>query len=125
MVTICSADCFTEDQIDVGIFTLPEHCRRGLAALAAAATVEAAFKKGFQKVGWHCHTDNIASWKTAEKVGFKREQTYLYYFYDFDVIDHLAALGCFLLNEVNFRKRSIITSAFSPPAMKIQIITIT
>lgn len=104
VVTICSPDCFANDQIDIGIFTLPEYRRQGLAAAAAAATIGAAFKKGFRKVGWHCNTDNIGSWKTAEKVGFKRHITYFYYFYVFDEVDHLAGLGWFYFKQGQYNK---------------------
>jgi GNAT superfamily N-acetyltransferase len=104
VVTICQPDCFTADQIDIGIYTLPEYRRKGLAAVATAATVEAAFKRGFRKVGWHCNTENLGSWKTAEKVGFKRHKKYAYYFYIFDEIDHLAELGWFYFRQGQYQK---------------------
>ena len=77
----------------MGIFTHREHRRKGLAAIAAAATVEYALRHGFEAVGWHCNTDNIGSWKTAEKLGFERTCNYAYYYYMYDSVDHLAELG--------------------------------
>jgi RimJ/RimL family protein N-acetyltransferase len=104
VVTICSSDCFARDRIDVGIYTLPIFRHQGLASVATAATVEAAFNRGFQEVGWHCNADNIGSVKTAEKVGFKRQNKYFYYFYVFDEIDHMASMGWFYFKQGQYRK---------------------
>jgi len=93
LVSRCIADCRSGDQIDIGVETSPTHRRKGLAAIAAAATVEYCFRRGYGKVGWHCNAINVASWKTAEKVGFERQQEYTYYYYMCDPIDHLAELG--------------------------------
>ena len=92
-VAWCSPDCVAGDQIDVGIYTDPAHRKRGLAAAVVAATVEGCFQHGYRKVGWHCNAENIASWKTAEKVGFERNREYAYYYLIYDLIDHLAELG--------------------------------
>lgn len=40
VVSHCNADCAAGGQVDVGVYTDPAHRRRGLAAAAAAATVE-------------------------------------------------------------------------------------
>jgi RimJ/RimL family protein N-acetyltransferase len=93
IVSWCTPDCVAGDQIDVGIITLRAHRRRGLAAIAVAATVEQCFNKGYKAVGWHCNVINTASWKVAEKVGFERHREYAYYDYIYDPVDHLAELG--------------------------------
>ena len=93
VVSWCTPDCVAGDQIDVGIITDPAWRRRGLAAIAVAATVEHCLSHGFSAVGWHCNTDNVGSWKTAEKVGFERNREYAYYYYMYDPVDHLAELG--------------------------------
>jgi len=92
-VSWCVADCASGDRMTVSIITLRAHRRRGLAAVAAAATVEYALSHGFSAAEWHCDYDNIGSWKTAEKVGFERQREYTYYYYIFDPIDQLAQLG--------------------------------
>ncbi len=101
IVSECSADCRSGDQIDIGVATSPSHRRKGLATIATAATVEYCFRKGYRKVGWHCNQFNAGSWKTAEKVGFKRQGEYTYYYYMTDPLDHLAELGwhCYQLGE--------------------------
>ena len=93
IVSECTSDCRSGDQIDIGVGTSPAHRQKGLATIATAATVEYCFQKGYRKVGWHCNRFNVASWKTAEKVGFKRQGEYTYYYYMTDPLDHLAELG--------------------------------
>jgi RimJ/RimL family protein N-acetyltransferase len=95
------ADCRAGERIDVGIITDPAHRRRGLASIAAAATVEYCLSHGFSEVGWHCDYDNPGSWKTAEKVGFERASEYFYYYYIYELADQLAQLGwsCFKRGE--------------------------
>lgn len=87
-VTLCAtecvawsvADCRSGDACEIGIRTVEQYRRRGLAAITAAATVEHALSHGFSKVGWQCSEDNLGSIGTAEKVGFERERDYnLYY----------------------------------------------
>jgi RimJ/RimL family protein N-acetyltransferase len=92
-VAVCICDCVAGDRIDVGIFAHPDHRRKGLGASAVAATAEYCLGHGFRAVGWHCNADNVASWKTAEKVGFERNREYAYYYYIYDPVDHLAELG--------------------------------
>jgi len=93
IVAQCTADCFAGEQIDIGIVTAPVYRHKGLASIAAAATVEYCLNHGFKAVGWHCNAENVGSWKTAEKVGFKRNREYAYYFYIYDLVNHWAELG--------------------------------
>jgi GNAT superfamily N-acetyltransferase len=104
VVAWCTPDCVADDRIDVGIFTDPEHRRRGLASIAVAATVEHCLSSGFSAVGWHCNAENVASWKTAEKVGFVRNREYAYFYYMYDPIDHLAELGWYHYRQRDYRK---------------------
>ncbi|MBN2549291.1 MAG: GNAT family N-acetyltransferase [Anaerolineales bacterium] len=93
IVASCMSDCAAGEQIDIGIVTLGSHRRKGLSSAVTAATVEYCLLHGFKRIGWHCNAENVASWKTAEKVGFIRQREYFYYFYIYDPIDHLAELG--------------------------------
>jgi len=104
VVSWCVADCVAGDRIEVGINTDPGHRRRGLATIAAAAAVEDCLQRGFAMVGWHCEADNVASWKTAQKAGFRRERTYHRYYYMFDEVDHLAELGWFNFKRGDYGK---------------------
>ena len=104
IVSWCTPDCAAGEQIDIGIYTDPEHRQRGLAASVVAATVEGCFTHGYKNIGWHCNVDNIPSWKTAEKVGFVRNREYAYYYYMYDPIDHLAELGWYHYRKGQFSR---------------------
>lgn len=70
------ADCRSGAACEIGIQTLADFRRRGLATITAAATVEHALSSGFKSVGWHCNEDNLGSIGTAERVGFDLERRY-------------------------------------------------
>ena len=84
VVTICEsevvawsvADCITEGTCEIGIHTASKWRRKGMGAFTASGAIQCAFSIGMQSVGWHCHEENIASWRTAEKAGFALERTY-------------------------------------------------
>ncbi len=101
VVSWSQSDCTAADRIDIGARTEFRYRRRGLAAIAVAATAEFCLRSGFTAIGWHCEQDNVGSWKTAEKVGFRRNREYVYYYYIFDPLDHLAQMGwsCFKRGE--------------------------
>jgi len=100
----CTPDCTADDRIDVGVITHPSHRRKGLAAAVVAAAVEECFNQGFNAIGWHCNADNIGSRKTAEKVGFKQNRKYRYYYFMYDPIDHLAELGWYYYKLGDYKK---------------------
>ena len=103
-VAVCTCDCVAGDRIDVGVFTAREHRRKGVGAAVVAATVEECLRQGFRAVGWHCNADNVASWKTAEKVGFERNREYAYYYYIYDPIEHLAEVGYYYYRRGEYAK---------------------
>ncbi|MFN8511725.1 MAG: GNAT family N-acetyltransferase [Thermomicrobiales bacterium] len=72
----CLMDCAVGPRCEIGIATDPDYRRRGLAALATAATVAACLARGFTRIGWHCWTRNLGSRHTAERVGFAHAGTY-------------------------------------------------
>ncbi len=104
VVSWCVSDCTAGDRIEVGIISHPAHRRRGLAAVATAATVELCLEQGYSAVGWHCSVDNVGSWKTAEKAGFQRERTYTDFYYIYDPVDHLAELGWYYYRRGDYAR---------------------
>jgi predicted acetyltransferase len=60
---------------NIGVDTLEDHRRKGLSSLLVSMTLEEAKKRGRHCV-WDCMEDNIASARTAVKVGFELERTY-------------------------------------------------
>ncbi|MGD8998634.1 MAG: GNAT family N-acetyltransferase, partial [Anaerolineae bacterium] len=104
VVAWCTPDCVAGDRMDLGVITHPAHRRRGLAAVAVAASAEHCLSHGFTAVGWHCNADNVGSWRTAEKVGFERNRDYAYYYYMCDPIDHLAERGWYYYRRGAYAK---------------------
>lgn len=100
----CGMDCYFEDWVECGIFTAPEHRRKGLGAAAVAAFVEWAFDQGYKRVGWHCDDINHGSIHTALKVGFEQDQEYIYHSYQVNPVNHLAELGWFHYQRGNHQK---------------------
>jgi RimJ/RimL family protein N-acetyltransferase len=72
----CLMDCAVGARCEIGIATDPDYRRRGLAALATAATVATCLARGFTRIGWHCWTRNLGSRRAAERVGFAHSGTY-------------------------------------------------
>jgi RimJ/RimL family protein N-acetyltransferase len=93
VVSYSLSDCISGDECEIGIQTLPEYRRRGLATITAAANVEYAFSIGFRVVGWHTHDYNIGSQRTAESVGFSREREYTQYVCLMSEAMHIAETG--------------------------------
>jgi RimJ/RimL family protein N-acetyltransferase len=77
VVTVCMSDCTLGERIEIGIWTDPAYRRRGLAAMATAATVEACLAKGYTHIGWQCLANNIGSRSVAHKVGFQLDCEYI------------------------------------------------
>lgn len=73
---------------DAGLFTVEGFRRRGLASVTTGAAVEYGFVHGLTKINWTCSDDNIASIRTAEKLGFERQPNYLMYYIFFDTDNH-------------------------------------
>ena len=66
----CMADCVSGDRCEIGIHTIEQHRRRGLAACTVAATIEHCLSRGLTHIGWHCWSNNLASAATARAAGF-------------------------------------------------------
>jgi GNAT superfamily N-acetyltransferase len=90
-----STDCFDADWFECGIYTAPEHRRRGLGVVAVSALVAWGFDHGYTRVGWHCDDINHGSINIAKKVGFELDVEYTYYCYQVNQVNHLAELGWF------------------------------
>ena len=79
IVAWCLADSVVEGLADVGVETEPDHQRKGLAYACTCQTIETALDLGIERIGWHCHSINEPSVRTAEKAGFQEESRYLVY----------------------------------------------
>ncbi len=89
---------------EVGIATVPEHQRKGLATVAASALVEKAHAHGISRIGWHCWADNKPSVATAIAAGFELDQEYQVVYGWFNQSTNLAANGNAHLWEGQYRE---------------------
>ena len=60
----------SENSCELGIETFEDFKRKGYAKMLCQETINELFKLGYDKINWHCHTDNIGSSSTALKLGF-------------------------------------------------------
>lgn len=97
-------DCMNGDRCEIGIYTVPEYRGQGLATLTVAATVEQCLSAGLTTIGWHCDTDNVGSWKVAEKVGFEHVKDYVLYYCKTDEAEHLAEVGFFAFKAGRYQE---------------------
>ncbi|MCL4265145.1 MAG: GNAT family N-acetyltransferase [Anaerolineae bacterium] len=88
VVCVCSTDVISGAACEIGIETHPDHMRKRLATVVAAATVEYALAHGFRDIWWICADDNHASIGTAEKVGFEKQFESKGYFFILDEEKH-------------------------------------
>ena len=72
----CLAENSVQGRCEVGIKTLPDFQRQGIATAMANQFVSTAYDLGLSQLGWHCWKDNIASANTALKAGFHLEREY-------------------------------------------------
>jgi len=72
----CISEYNVGSRCEVGIETISEHRRRGLARLVAGAMFGYAASVGVKLIGWHCWADNLASVVTAERLGLARVAEY-------------------------------------------------
>ncbi|MFQ5979143.1 MAG: GNAT family N-acetyltransferase [Candidatus Heimdallarchaeota archaeon] len=107
IVCWCTAEYILKSRLecDFGIETAEEYQKQGFGTLTAAAAVDYGKSNGFQ-MGWDTWSDNEASQKLAEKVGFEKIADYSVYVGCFD--PHLNALvnGYYALRVKNNYRES-------------------
>lgn len=72
------SDCSFEREIEFGIRTKVNFRRKGFGKKTLSLATKHALDSKYNKIGWHCDDDNIASIKTAESVGYKLKKRYTY-----------------------------------------------
>ncbi|HEU5100270.1 MAG TPA: GNAT family N-acetyltransferase [Roseiflexaceae bacterium] len=84
IVCWCTAEYVSADRCGIGITTVAEYERRGIATATAGRFVERAFRRGLRPY-WECRADNPGSIRVAEKLGFEllaRERYWAGIFHD-------------------------------------------
>ncbi len=93
VVSWCLSEYNCIEGCEVGIATMPEYRKKGLATAAAGALVEQAHTRGINWIGWHCWADNKPSVATALAAGFELAHEYQTYYGWFNQATNLAANG--------------------------------
>ncbi|NCF69689.1 MAG: GNAT family N-acetyltransferase [Chloroflexi bacterium] len=101
IVAWCMSEYNCGGRCEIGIWTLEEHRRRGLAVATASAVVDRAITEGITTVGWHCWASNAPSIATALKLGFTLVTRYPVYFAYFNRQMNLAVNGNMSLHAGN------------------------
>ena len=73
---------YIDNVMTIGIETLKEYRRQGLSQITSEAFIGKCFEEN-NKVQWECMGENIASYKLAEKLKFKRTKEYTLYSFPF------------------------------------------
>jgi len=68
----CLSEYNTDGRCEIGIETISEYRKRGLATALTLALLEHAFSTGLNEVGWHCFKRNVPSSQTARKAGLEK-----------------------------------------------------
>ena len=66
---VAFSSAVSPDEVDIGVETAEVHRRHGLASYLAYRMIEEVLRQGKRPV-WACHSENTASMKLAEKIGF-------------------------------------------------------
>jgi RimJ/RimL family protein N-acetyltransferase len=70
IVSTSFAAYIDNNRIDIGIETNPEYRGQGFGALTCAAMIQYCLDNGYEPI-WGCRKDNMASFRLAQKLGFK------------------------------------------------------
>jgi RimJ/RimL family protein N-acetyltransferase len=76
IVSWCMSEYNTGDRCELGIETVEEYQRRGLATLVARAAINHAVGRGIKRIGWHSWRENEPSVRTALRIGFSHDLDY-------------------------------------------------
>ncbi|MDP8203878.1 MAG: GNAT family N-acetyltransferase [Candidatus Tenebribacter mawsonii] len=68
---IINGESSSENSCELDIETFKGFRKNGYAETVCRETINEVINLGYDKLNWHCHADNIASIKTALKLGFK------------------------------------------------------
>lgn len=72
----CMSEYNVGNRCEIGIATMPNHQRKGIATRATWHFLAEAHRRGYTRVGWDCWTRNEASAATARKAGFTLIEEY-------------------------------------------------
>ncbi|MCW4049231.1 MAG: GNAT family N-acetyltransferase [Candidatus Bathyarchaeota archaeon] len=75
-VAWCMSEYNTDDRFEIGVATVKDYRKKGLATLASRAVIRHGASMGYRKIGWHCWARNEPSIKLALRLGFTHQLDY-------------------------------------------------
>lgn len=76
IISRCSVDMHVDGYAEFGVWTHPAYRGRGLAKIAACASLHRAAEQGVSTFAWHCHASNTRSQNVATALGFEVTDRY-------------------------------------------------
>jgi len=70
IVSFSCIDCYTDNNVEIGIKTIKGYENNGYGFIATSALVNELHNNGINNIGWHCMSTNIGSQRIANKCGF-------------------------------------------------------
>ncbi len=101
------SDCKAGSHCEIGIHTDNDFRRQGIASKTITAMINYALELNYTSIGWHCPHDNIASFKTAEKCGFRRRREYVGFYGAYNQTFNLVLKAYNLLYKEKSLQRAI------------------
>jgi GNAT superfamily N-acetyltransferase len=87
LVGWCLAEYHYQGRYELGIETIEDYQRKGIATHLASTVISHAFAQGATEIGWHCWAANVPSVASAIKLGFEKVLDYPVYFCEMKVIN--------------------------------------
>jgi RimJ/RimL family protein N-acetyltransferase len=100
----CTTDWSSEKHIEFGVKTSEEYRKRGFGSACAASAIEFAIERGYEHLGWHCWSDNIASAKTAQKAGYIEERVHPVIHFWYNSYDNLILQSFSLFHKTQYKE---------------------
>ncbi|MBE0410572.1 MAG: GNAT family N-acetyltransferase [Anaerolineales bacterium] len=72
----CLSEYNTVDRCEVGVATVDDFQRQGLATITTLALLDHAFAHSYKRIGWHCWKNNTPSVALALRAGFSKVHDY-------------------------------------------------
>ncbi len=104
VVSWTTVDAVSRGVGDVGLQTLPEYRRRGLAAITTAAALEYGLENGLSTIVWTCADDNVGSIRTTERLGLQRQKDYALHYIVFDEMQHIGVQAYYELDAGRYEQ---------------------
>ncbi len=78
VISTCFASLITDNTLELGVETTEEFRNNGLSIYAASQLIKYCMENSLKPL-WSCRSENLGSFRLAEKLGFRPESYHVYY----------------------------------------------